>query len=415
MIFDQHRHPTLLLSSGNNNVNNQDDIFANETPEEREERMKLVRQIQGTFYQQSNEEVDDAEATLVAPSSNGILQNVPLFRVQWTELPGYQNILNIHVPHYTHMFRKIMAGPKPWRFGHIYLPGGSENLSNPDYALEEGTGATMMGTLMQIADAFEQEDGRLAIIVQGVEKIRVVTSIQSEPFAMADVQLVPDDEVAKQLRASKSKTSPFAKCATDLDEWNQWEILPTTWDNPKDNGLRAISPLSNYNSQYFPDEVGFGTSAESSFTQHDEAIEEMEQRMWIALDEMIRLMQEAVSGNVPIPSQLLGLLPTQVEVDWPEGFQLDSYASQLEAKNAEIGTYTKTPFVRVSLCESYPSIRRANRLSYVVWILLSTLLSNVGATGYPTPQELLELDSTRERLELASTHLESINTVLRRA
>jgi len=39
----------------------------------------------------------------------------------------------------------------------------------------------------------------------------------------------------------------------------------------------------------------------------------------------------------------------------------------------------------------------------------------VGATGYPTQQELLELDSTTERLELACTHLESINAVLRRA
>jgi len=97
-----------------------------------------------------------------------------------------------------------------------------------------------------------------------------------------------------------------------------------------------------------------------------------------------------------------------------EEFQLDSYASQLEAKNAQIGTYTKTPFVRVSLCESYPASRRANRTSYVIWILLNTLLQKVGVNGYPTPQELLEMSSTKERLELACTHLESINTVLRR-
>ena len=261
---------------------------------------------------------------------------------------------------------------------------------------------------MQISDVYEQDDGRLAMIVQGVEKFRVVSSIQSEPYAIANVQLLPDDEVAKALLRADDDESPYAKCATDLDEWNQWEILPTTWDNPKENGLTAITPLSNYNSQYFPDELFAGSTA----TITNKSLEKMEQKVWIALDEMIRLMQAAVQGSVPIPSQLLGLLPTNV--NWPNDFQLDSYADQLEAKNASIGTYTKTPFVRVSLCESYPAFRRANRLYYVIWILLNTLLAKVGVQGYPTPQELLEISSTQERLELAWTHLESINTVLRR-
>ena len=37
----------------------------------------------------------------------------------------------MHVPHYCHMFESVMAGPRPWRFGHVYLPGGSANLGNP--------------------------------------------------------------------------------------------------------------------------------------------------------------------------------------------------------------------------------------------------------------------------------------------
>ena len=39
-----------------------------------------------------------------------------------------QEILHVHVPHYCHMFESIVAGPKPWRFGHLYLPGGSASL-----------------------------------------------------------------------------------------------------------------------------------------------------------------------------------------------------------------------------------------------------------------------------------------------
>ena len=100
------RRTTFL--SANNNSNNGDDLES-ETPEQRYQRMKLVKQIQQSFYK-----TDETEESLFQSSveEEGIIDNVPLFRVQWTELPGYQNILNIHVAHYTNMFRKIMAGPK---------------------------------------------------------------------------------------------------------------------------------------------------------------------------------------------------------------------------------------------------------------------------------------------------------------
>ena len=42
-----------------------------------------------------------------------------------------QEVLHVHVPHYCHMFGDVMAGPRPWQFGHFFLPGGSANLSNP--------------------------------------------------------------------------------------------------------------------------------------------------------------------------------------------------------------------------------------------------------------------------------------------
>ena len=66
------------------------DIFQDETPEDRNERMELVRQIQGTFYREENDDYP-----LVSRADEGVYTRVPLFRVQWTELPGYQTILNI--------------------------------------------------------------------------------------------------------------------------------------------------------------------------------------------------------------------------------------------------------------------------------------------------------------------------------
>lgn len=84
----------------------------------------------------------------------------------WTVV---QEVLHVHVPHYIHMFDTIMAGPRPWRFGHVYLPGGSEALGTPAAAISPrqpaqstvasgggelggGTaGAPTVGTVMEVA------------------------------------------------------------------------------------------------------------------------------------------------------------------------------------------------------------------------------------------------------------------------
>ena len=80
-----------------------------------------------------------------------------------------QEVLHVHVPHYIHMFDTIMAGLRPWRFGHVYLPGGSEALGTPAAAISprqpaESTvasgggemggataGAPTVGTIMEVS------------------------------------------------------------------------------------------------------------------------------------------------------------------------------------------------------------------------------------------------------------------------
>lgn len=37
------------------------------------------------------------------------------------------------------MFNRLLRGPRPWRYGSLYLPEGSKNLGSPEYALEPGT------------------------------------------------------------------------------------------------------------------------------------------------------------------------------------------------------------------------------------------------------------------------------------
>jgi Lon protease-like protein len=446
--------PLLLSSSKSNNPN---DL---ETPEEREERMKLVRKIQQAFYAGEGED-------LVLPSKEDptILTDVPLWRVQWVELPGYQNVLNVHVAHYTHMFRRILSGSKPWLFGHIYLPGGSENLDNPKYRLESrnsnsgggssgnNTDATYVGTLMQVSDYKYLDDGRLALIVQAMERFRVLEARQHVPYAIATIQRDPDLESSSSTVVPWSSTENKEKKYKDetpttwaavqqSNEWSDWEFRPTVWKEitapesesrnttTKNSVVGAATPLINYNAGYFPNElihrpggrvVEQSNAALMEQLRVERILKKLEYNVWCSLDTMLRLLVELDPGvRVPIPSQLLGLLPIQEEGDdddndsdcqWPPGFQLEDYAAQLQKNNAVIGTATKSPFLRVSENPSYPLSRRASRLSYAIWIILEAIV----IPGGPTKQQILEERSIAKRLGMAQTSLDAVNAILRQS
>lgn len=150
------------------------------------------------------------------PLSPGTFVDLPLWRVQWATLPGTQEVLHVHVPHYTHMFESIIAGDRPWRFGHIYLPGGSASLGTPAAAIHppsgpqlhtndsssaarspedvEAAGAPSVGSLMEIISALRLGDGRLMILAYGVGRIQVEGLTQSVPFSKGRCRLLPDKE-----------------------------------------------------------------------------------------------------------------------------------------------------------------------------------------------------------------------------
>lgn len=108
----------------------------------------------------------------------------------------------MHVPHYTHMFESIMAGPRPWRFGHVYLPGGSASLGTLAAVIHstsasgqsadsgaaandtddlEACGAPSVGSLMELVSALRCRDGRLLILAYSVGRIQVTFSSGSGP------------------------------------------------------------------------------------------------------------------------------------------------------------------------------------------------------------------------------------------
>eukprot|EP00543_Licmophora_paradoxa_P008643 CAMPEP_0202449834 /NCGR_PEP_ID=MMETSP1360-20130828/8530_1 /ASSEMBLY_ACC=CAM_ASM_000848 /TAXON_ID=515479 /ORGANISM="Licmophora paradoxa, Strain CCMP2313" /LENGTH=447 /DNA_ID=CAMNT_0049067893 /DNA_START=250 /DNA_END=1593 /DNA_ORIENTATION=+ len=428
-----------------------------ETPEERDARMKLVRQLQKTFYQ--DDELAGAGAgagadiSFCSPSKDNsrILQNVPLWRVQWTELPGFQNVLNCHVPHYTHMFRRILSCPDrtKWKFGHVFLEGGSENLGNDLYKLPDSTSptttsqATLTGTLLQITDYIEQDDGRLTLIVQALnQRFTIIDATQHLPYAIATVQLQPDSEVLAKYNGDA------IQAVQEAHTYQEWEFRPTKWKETKEGGTKTIggvSPLVNYNAQvempkihqqknssgnnvtqesqssnkdgeYVGDELlfqqllGEGGShfPEIPSTQSNiDQMLEMEIKVWVALDSMLRLLGKANPGiRIPVPTQLLGLLPHDQK--WPLQFQLENFCDQLKSK--QIGSTSKSEFVRLS--PEADTVRRASRFSFVVWVLFDSI-SFGDNTNAVTKQTILEETSITKRLEYALNQFEIVNNIIR--
>ena len=159
--------------------------------EARSEESEVARSTLERLYRiHSDEQLPAAPA-----SSADFLPELPLFRVQWTVLPGHASLLNIHVPHYCHMFQMIadsalsaglgletdkgtVFGSDGPRFGHLLLEGGSASLDKPESLLLNGTRAPTVGTLMRLREMRRHADGRLAIYAEAIGRIRVLRGTQ---------------------------------------------------------------------------------------------------------------------------------------------------------------------------------------------------------------------------------------------
>ncbi len=130
---------------------------------------------------------------------------------------------------------------------------------------------------------------------------------------------------------------------------------------------------------------------------------------------MINLLQQLVDPNneeaLPIPTQILGLLPLNPYKPWPENFALEKYATKLEIEKILVGTFSKSPFVRVDTIDGYSPYRRAQRLSFLIPVLTETVIA-LGNEEGNTRQLLLEMENTEERLEAALQKLDLICSVI---
>lgn len=408
----------LQLSANPNDLESSDD---------RETRMDLVRQLQKSFYQD-----EDSVDLQSSDRGAGIVENVPILRTQWTELPGSQDILNCEEPYQTHMFMRVVSGAEPWYFGHLCGGEGASNLENSlsDATLTEAS----IGTLMRISDYRQLEDGRLTLLVQAVSRFRIFEVTQQTLYDMATVELLPDIEMVEahldgsmDMAVGGVDFCGAARTAAIAEDryWQDFELRRVSLDDTSSRG--SVLSMANFDARKAVTVALNVEEVMEEYLLHPEADESMfecpiydsgsidnvidlEYKVWVGIDELIRLVT-AVSSNqkvtLPIPAQMLGLLPQNPSPrQWPKGFALKNYAAAVGILSPQ-SLYVSTD----SVAPLYPELRRAERLSFVVWLLLDSVAEE--RKGHIARQEVLEMESVAERLEAARQQLASIILGLR--
>ena len=149
-----------------------------------------------------------------------------------------------------------------------------------------------------------------------------------------------------------------------------------------------------------------------------------EQQLWVELDDVLSALQVLNNREkaVPLPPQMLALLPEPPEGGWPEGFKLSVLravvASAAKAKKEEEEKEEGSKedgsedLSYVPMDAAYPVRRRAERLSWLIWAIIGDQKVGVNAYGGSPYQPLIEAEGTAERLRLALLKIREIRKVL---
>jgi len=110
---------------------------------------------------------------------------MPMFPLGTVLLPGQLLPLHVFESRYKTMMSSVIEADPPL-FGVVLIERGSE--------VGGGDTRSDIGTCARILRTHDLEDGRLAIIAGGTDRIRVTRWLTDDPFPQAEVEQFPDDE-----------------------------------------------------------------------------------------------------------------------------------------------------------------------------------------------------------------------------
>ena len=389
--------------------------------------------------------------------------------------------------------------------------------------LDVGLKSSVVGTLMRIVDNRRMKDGRLLLLVQAMERFVVSEVHQEFPYAIADVQLLLDEEelahsyninpISKSLESDMQPIRALSIHQT-FQYYHDYEY-DATMELPVKQGkeisvsdvfgpyLKKVLPFVPYStSQSFVLPPPIGNSKliqqQPSMDEHvydlsefsleyqlqagnilqeppkhpemqlhdDLSVDELEIKLWICMDEFLRLRHGLTLSHVhppsvnassrrnsksnsrndnlsmldlPIDIHLLTLLPhlvynSETSTDsntapddntsldccssdnhsnnggWPSHFILHEIIQQLSIySNQDMDNDNMEQQFLIHMDPKYPSCKRQKRLSYMA----SSLLEHIPiGGGLVLRQILLEIPSTKARLCTLVERYEMVNAQL---
>ncbi len=112
------------------------------------------------------------------------MTDLPLFPLRSVLFPSMVLPLHVFEPRYRTMVHDLLEGDG--RFGVVMIERGSETGGEDQ--------RSSYGTVARIVESEEYPDGRWGLITVGVERFRVNSWLDDDPYPKADVELWPDTD-----------------------------------------------------------------------------------------------------------------------------------------------------------------------------------------------------------------------------
>ncbi|MEZ5209766.1 LON peptidase substrate-binding domain-containing protein [Gordonia sp. (in: high G+C Gram-positive bacteria)] len=136
---------------------------------------------------------------------------LPMFPLEHPLLPVEPLSLNVFEPRYRRMVSDVLAGDG--RFGVVLIARGSE--------VGGGDERFGVGTVVQLIGHRLQASGQIRLACRGIERLRVVSWLDDDPYPRAEIELWPDEPAggpAEWARARVPFTSVLAETQDLYDQ-----------------------------------------------------------------------------------------------------------------------------------------------------------------------------------------------------
>lgn len=114
------------------------------------------------------------------------MAELPMFPLETVLFPTMVLPLHVFEERYRALVRDVMDGER--QFGVVLIERGSE--------VGGGDQRSDVGTVAQVLEAQELDDGRFALVTIGSQRIRVGRWLDGDPYPRAEVEAVPEREGA---------------------------------------------------------------------------------------------------------------------------------------------------------------------------------------------------------------------------